>query len=167
MPSPDPALVEVGHIARPHGLRGEVVVILTTDRDERVAPGSQLFSDAGPLAVVSARGQRGGERRRWIVQFEGYTDRDTADRLRGSVLRAEPIDDPDELWAHDVVGAEVVLTGSGEPVGRCVAVVANPAADLLELDNGALVPVVFVVNMVVDDGRRQVTIDPPPGLFDL
>ena len=48
-------------------------------------------------------------------------------------------------------------------MGRCTGVVANPAADLLELDSGALVPVVFVV----DHTPGRVTIDPPEGLFDL
>ena len=48
-------------------------------------------------------------------------------------------------------------------LGRCTAVVANPAHDLLELDSGALVPIVFVVSN--EPGR--VVIDPPEGLFDL
>jgi 16S rRNA processing protein RimM len=173
---PDEALVDVGYVARPHGLRGEVVVVLTTDRDERVAPGSQLFSDGRSLVVTSARGEttrsyRADQRRRWIVLFEGYGDRTSAAELRGVVLRATPIDDPDELWAHDVVGADVVLSGTGECMGRCVAVVANPAADLLELDSGALVPVVFVTRVELpgpgDEAPARVLIDPPPGLFDL
>jgi 16S rRNA processing protein RimM len=43
-----------------------------------------------------------------------------------------------------------------------VAVVANPAADLLELESGALVPVVFVTERRAD----TIVIDPPLGLFD-
>jgi 16S rRNA processing protein RimM len=43
------------------------------------------------------------------------------------------------------------------------AVEANPAHDLLVLDDGALVPMVFVVEQ--RDG--VVVIDPPDGLFDL
>ena len=39
----------------------------------------------------------------------------------------------------------------------------NPAADLLELESGALVPASFVVSIA--DG--VVTIDPPGGLFEL
>jgi ribosomal 30S subunit maturation factor RimM len=31
-----PLMLEVGRITRPHGLKGEVVVVLTTDRDERL-----------------------------------------------------------------------------------------------------------------------------------
>ncbi len=145
--------------------------MLSTDREERVAVGSRLFADDGPLVVVSARGQRAGTRPGWIVHFEGCEDRGAADALRGQVLRAEPIDDPDELWAHDVVGAEVVVSGNILVVGRCVALVANPAADLLELDTGALVPVVFVVDVEAADEAAgtpaRVTIDPPSGLFDL
>jgi 16S rRNA processing protein RimM len=152
------ALLEVGRIDRPHGLGGEVVVDLTTDRLERLSPGTVLQSDAGALKVRAARPHQ----RRWIVAFEGHASRDAADRLRGVALRAEPLDDADELWVHELVGSEVV-TVDGKAVGTCVAVVANPASDLLELDGGALVPVRFVVDQV--PGR--VTIDPPDGLFEL
>jgi 16S rRNA processing protein RimM len=150
-------LLEIGRVTRPHGLRGEVVVDLTTDRVERLAPGSVLTSDAGVLTVAAARPHQ----QRWIVAFEGHTGREAADRLRGLALRAAAIDDPDALWVHDLVGSEVVAVG-GDPVGTCVAVVANPASDLLELDGGALVPVVFVVERT--PGR--VVIDPPEGLLD-
>src|ERR671918_797104 len=80
---------------------------------------------------------------------------------RSHGLRAEAIDDPDELWVHDLIGSEVVTVG-GDAVGTCVAVVANPASDLLELDSGALVPVVFVV----ERAPGRVTIDPPEGLLE-
>jgi 16S rRNA processing protein RimM len=155
---PGGGLLEVGRIGRPHGIRGEVVVRLTTDRDERLAPGATLQSDAGELVVVRSRPHQD----RWIVAFRGHDTREAAEALRGRLLRAEPLDDPDELWVHDLVGASVETT-AGERVGACVAVVANPAADLLELDTGALVPVVFVV----DRGPGRVTIDPPDGLFDV
>jgi 16S rRNA processing protein RimM len=152
------SLLQVGRITKPHGLRGEVVVDLTTDRVERLAPGSVLATDAGDLIVLAARRHHD----RWIVSFAGRATREQADQVRGLSLRAAPLDDPDELWVHDIVGCEVV-TAAGEAVGTCVAVVANPAADLIELDGGALVPVAFVV----DHSPGTITIDPPEGLFDL
>ncbi len=151
-------LLEIGRITRAHGLRGEVVVQLTTDRAERLDPGSVLDSERGPLTVVASRPHQD----RWIVAFAGPTSREGADALRGVVLRAPALDDPSELWVHELVGARVV-TVAGDEVGTCEAVVANPAADLLELDTGALVPVTFVV----DHAPGRVTIDPPEGLFDL
>ena len=99
---------------------------------------------------------------RWRVHFEGIEDRNAAEALTGTFLAAEPIEDPDVLWIHQLIGAEVVEVG-GTARGRCVGVLDNPAADLLELESGALVPVSFVVSVV--DG--VVTIDPPDGLFEL
>ena len=151
-------LLEIGRITRPHGLRGEVVVHLTTDRVERLDAGTVLATDGDDLTVGAARRHHD----RWIVAFAGSASREDADALRGLVLRAPAIDDPDELWVHELVGAAVV-TAAGEVVGTVASVVANPAAALLELDGGALVPVTFVV----DHGPGTVTIDPPEGLFDL
>lgn len=164
-------LVEIGQVVKPHGLRGHVIVELVTDREEeRLASGSSLdgerHGDREPLVVARATCQRPASQRRrsrWIVQFEGKTSVEEAEALRGAVLLAEPLEDGDALWTHDLVGAEVVLAGTGERAGTCTAVLANPAADLLELDTGALVPVVFVVEHV--PGR--IVIDPPEGLLDL
>lgn len=162
MPAPEGpggahALLEIGRVTRPHGLRGEVVVRLVTDRVERLAEGSVLHTDRGDLVVAAARPHQD----RWIVRFEGVASREAADALRGAVLRAEPLDEPDELWVHELVGSEVVTVG-GRAAGRCVALVANPASDLLELEGGALVPVAFVVSRE----RGRVTIDPPEGLLE-
>ena len=157
-PRSQAALLEVGRITKPHGLRGEVVVNLITDRVERLDPGAVLASERGDLVVRAARRHHD----RWIVAFEGRSTREQADELRGLTLRAEAVDDPDELWVHDMVGAAVV-TVAGDAVGRCVGVIANPAADLIELEGGALVPVVFVV----DHTAARITIDPPDGLFEL
>ena len=151
-------LLEVGRIGRAHGIKGDVFVDLTTDRTERVQVGSRLFG-AGRWLVITAS-SRSGER--WRVHFDGVDDRSAAEALTGVVVSAEPIDDPDVLWVHQLIGASVVEV-DGTERGRCVSVVDNPAADLLELDSGALVPVTFVTD--VTGGR--ITIDPPDGLFEL
>jgi 16S rRNA processing protein RimM len=150
-------LLEVGRISRPHGLGGDVYVDLSTDRTERLDRGSRLWCRGQWLTVTAATQQP----QRWLVSFEGITDRTEAERFTNTRLYAEPIDDPDALWVHHLVGAAVVEL-DGTERGRCVAVIDNPAADLLELESGALVPVTFVVGF--DDG--VVTIDPPEGLFE-
>ena len=55
----------------------------------------------------------------------------------------------------------VVLT-DGTPVGTCTSIVENPAHDLVELGDGRLVPLPFVV-----DVGDAIEIDPPEGLLDL
>jgi 16S rRNA processing protein RimM len=150
-------LLEVGRVVRAHGLRGEVVVDLVTDVESRLAPGSVLASDRGDLRVVAARPHQG----RHLVTFEGFADRSAAEALAGLALRAEAVADPDALWVHELVGSVVREVGGTER-GTVVAVQANPAHDLLVLDDGALVPTVFVVSCT--DGVT--VIDPPEGLFE-
>jgi 16S rRNA processing protein RimM len=158
-------LLEVGRITKPHGLRGEVLVAFSSDRTDRLSNGSVLLSDRGALTVVSASRHQD----RWIVQFEEILDRTEAETWRGVVLRGQALDaddldrtDPDELWVHELIGCSVELP-DGSTVGEVEAVQANPAADLLVLDGGALVPVVFVTGRA--PGR--IVIDPPEGLLDL
>lgn len=150
--------LEVGRIDKPHGLRGEVIVSLSTNRDERVAPGSVLYAGDRALTVEASRPHQN----RWIVRFAGLSRREDADALHGAQLIADPIDDPDALWIHEMLGAQVVLT-DGSPVGSIREVLANPANDILVLDTGHLVPVDFVTGR---DGDR-IVVDPPEGLFDL
>jgi 16S rRNA processing protein RimM len=152
------SLLEVGRIAKAHGLKGEVIVRLLSDRAERLAPGSVLQSARGPLTVVrSARHQD-----KWRVAFEGIADRDGAEALHGTVLLAEPIDDPDALWIHELIGAEVV-DASGAHIGTVEAVEANPAHDILVLDGERLVPLTFVI----DHQPGRLTVELPAGIFDL
>lgn len=158
-------LLEVGRVVRPHGLRGEVVVALLTNRLERLAAGSVLEagSDLDPpqasrqLTVASSRPHKG----RHLVCFEGVADLDAAEALRGVRLLAEAIEDPGALFVHELIGAEVREV-SGRSHGRVVAVEANPASDLLVLEGGGLVPLVFVL----EAGPDQVLVEVPDGLLE-
>jgi 16S rRNA processing protein RimM len=155
----EPRRLEVGRIGRAHGLQGELSVTAITNRDERFSPGVTLYLDDRPLVIVSARPHQG----KWLVRFDGVTDRTAAEALRGKVLTADALDSAEgELWVHELIGAEVRDRG-GTVVGRVASVEANPAHDLLVLESGTLVPIVFVV------GRKAgvVTIDPPEGLLEL
>jgi 16S rRNA processing protein RimM len=153
----------VGRVGRAHGLRGEVAVTFSTNRPERWAPDAVLFVGDRELVVEASRPHQG----RRLLRFVGIGDRTAAEALLGSELTAAPLTedvelDEREVWVHEVVGAQV-LDRNGTAVGRVVAVEANPAHDLLVLDGGALVPMVFVV----EQRAGEVVIDPPDGLFDL
>jgi 16S rRNA processing protein RimM len=147
-------------VGRAHGLRGEVSVTLTSDRSERVEPGAVMHAGERDLVVATSRPHRG----RWLVRFKGVEDRTEAEALLGAVLTAAPLasSGDDELWVHDLVGAEV-RDGSGQVLGRVRAVEPNPAHDLLVLDDGTLVPAVFVV----EHTPGMVVVDPPQGLLDV
>lgn len=152
-------MLEVGRIAKAHGIKGEVLVDLSTDRVERVAVGSVLSTKFGQELVVKESTPHLGK---WIVRFDGVGSRTEAEALHGLVLFAEPIDDPDAFFVHDLIGSTVV-SPDGAAIGVVTSVEANPASDLLVLDTGPLIPVRFVVSR---DGPRLV-VELPEGLLDL
>ena len=109
------------------------------------------------LEVRSSRPFQG----RYLVEFEGVHSREAADELRGALLVAVALEDSGALFVHDLVGREVVEV-DGTRHGRVVVVQANPASDLLVMEDGNLVPLRFVV-------RREagcIVVDVPAGLFE-
>lgn len=144
-------------MARAHGLRGQVVVWLSTNREERLAPGSELW--AGPRRLTVADAVR--HQHRWVVAFSGVDDRDAAEALQGAVLTATRLEDPGVLWVHELIGS-VLVDQSGIERGRIVALEANPASDLIVLDTGGLVPLRFVT----EHRPGTVVAELPAGLLD-
>jgi 16S rRNA processing protein RimM len=160
-PDPGVALLEVARIVKPHGTRGELVVELLTNRTERLDPGSVLYGSAASFQVERSRPFAG----RFLVWFAGITSLAGAEALRDTVLCAPPLEDPDALWVHDLLGA-LVRDRDGTLLGRVHGVLANPASDLLELDKGGLIPLRFVVERTREGTDRVLVVDVPAGLLD-
>ncbi len=162
------AMLELGHVSKAHGLGGEVVITLITDRTgERMAPGAVLYvgkalSDVTPHTIETAQPYQA----KWLVRFAGVSGREQADLLRGKKLFANPLSsdellDDDVVFVHELIGKRVV-DQHGTDHGEVVSVIDNPAADLLELDNEQLVPLSFFVS--IDD--HVIRVDVPEGLLD-
>jgi 16S rRNA processing protein RimM len=150
--------LEVGRIIKAHGLKGQVLVDLWTDRVERLDPGNLLESDRGTLKVVSSIAHQD----RFIVSFDKIASREDAESWRGVVLRAQRLDLDDVIWIDQLFGAEVV-DSSGTKRGVVVDVEENPASDILVLDTGALVPLTFVTSVLANE---RIDVDVPEGLFE-
>jgi 16S rRNA processing protein RimM len=138
-------------------------VSVLSDAPERFAPGSVVTTRKGPLTIATSRPYRDGV----IVSFEGITDRNASDALRGSDLTipddsARPLES-DEYWDHDLIGCEVV-TVDGDVVGDVTDVLHQPAGELLEVGKH-LIPLIRDIVKSVEPGVR-ITIDPLPGLLD-
>lgn len=156
-------MLDVGRVLRPHGLRGLVVVELSTNRTERLDPGSVLAGGDRELVVETAAPLSDHHRQdRWLVGFEGISDRPQAEELRDAVLRAQPLQVEGALWVHELIGSEVIDPDGGV-IGLVDSVQANPASDLLVLHDGRLIPLRFVVS--TEPGRLTVSL--PTGLLEL
>jgi 16S rRNA processing protein RimM len=158
----DAPLLEVGRITRAHGLRGDVVIAPISNRPERFAAGAELLGDERTFRIERVRPQGAT----FVAHLEGVDDRDSAERLRNTMLYGTPLGElaDDELWVHELIGSDCVDV-VGNELGRIEAVQDNPAHDLLVLTGGALVPMVFVVEH--DPAARRVVVDLPEGLLEL
>ena len=152
----NPVLLEIGKILKPHGLNGELIVNLSTNRSDRVNPGSVMSTQDLKLSVRKSRPHQN----KFIVHFEGIENREKADELRGETLFAETIKD-ETVWAHELIGAEVI-DQKGVKRGHVASVLHNPASDLLELEDGNLVPLNFLTSY---EAGETIFVNTPEGLF--
>ena len=130
----------IGSVVRAHGVRGEVVVAVTTDEpQDRYVVGSVLETDpatAGPLTIEGLRIHTSSGVDRLLVVFDGVEDRDAAERLRGVKLLVdvddiEPSEDPDEFHDFELIGLAVHVGGAhggdAPGAGRSAAPGAGPS----------------------------------------
>jgi 16S rRNA processing protein RimM len=171
-----PELVMVGRIARPHGIRGQVVIAPETDFVEaRFAVGATVWMERSgrlvELRVATSRVHDG----RVIVKFDGIETMNDAEVLRGVELRvpdsALPALPDGSFWVHELVGCRVA-TVSGVAVGEIRRVDFGGAAPLLVVSGDAeageiLIPLTDAMCRRVDVQAREVVVDPPDGLLDV
>jgi 16S rRNA processing protein RimM len=164
----------VGRVARPHGLRGDVVVNPETDFvAERFRPGATVWTQSAgreeQLTIASARVQNG----RPVVGFEGFSSVEAAERLAGLELRVpeeslQPLE-PGRYYEHQLVGCSVE-TAEGTQVGTVVRVDSGAGGSRLVVDGARgeiLVPLAVDICVAIDIAGRRIRIEPPEGLLEL
>jgi 16S rRNA processing protein RimM len=177
----DPAHLVVGHLSKPHGTRGELVVWPLTDRpDEVFAPGRRLLlgTDTGeaghPPTEVVVEASR-PHKRGVLIRLEGVADRNAAEALvtRYLLIPAEETEalEEGEFYYHQLLGL-TVETAEGVVVGRVREVYETDPTHLLEVKGegaGAvhLIPLSRRIVTRVDVEAGRLVIEPPEGLLEL
>lgn len=165
--------VIVGRVARAHGTRGDVAVVVRTDEPaRRFAPGAVVHTTAGrTLRVTSSRPQGAGPAG-LLVRFDGITDRNGAEALRGLELLADVAvtelpSGADEFFDRQLIGLDVLDAG-GRRAGRVADVIHGPAQDILVIEADAgqrLVPFVAALVPEVDLGAGTLRLADVQGLL--
>ena len=160
----DEARVEIGGVARAHGIRGEVVIITHDPDSETLGNVEHVYVNGTKRKVLAARDTQRG----WLVFLEGVPTRNDAEALRGAKVEVDRGDldlDDEDVLLSDMVGCKVVLV-DGTPWGEVAAIDAGPGQDRLVIhDSGVerLVPLVDAFVKKIDLDARLVTVDPPEG----
>ncbi len=128
------ALIQLGFVGAPYGVRGWVKLRSHTDPPERLLDHRSLRIGHGDIWQnyrIEASGRSGGA---LTVKLAGVEDRDQAQALRGAqvcVLRSElPQRDEKDFYRADLIGCEVVnLEGLG--LGTVQHFIETPAQVLM------------------------------------
>lgn len=157
-------LLEVARISRAHGLKGDLALATISNRQERFAVGSVLHDETGASYEITMSRRHSD---RVVVHFRGIESREAAEAKRGTLLVAPPLGTlpADEFWVHELVGSTCVNGADGAALGIVRTVQENPAHDMIVLDTGVLIPMVFVREL--DAPAKTVTVDLPDGLLEI
>ena len=168
------AMVLVGRVARPHGIRGQVVVNPETDFvEQRFAVGATLWTRSADrdeqLVIVSSRIQGG----RPVIGLEGFSSVEEVERLTGQELRVPEREltslEPGTYYQHQLVGC-TVETIEGERVGEVTRVDGGSGGATLTVTGPrgeVLIPFATDICIRVDVGAKRIRIAPPEGLLEL
>jgi len=138
--------VSAGRVGRPHGRDGSFWVDGATSE---LSEGDEVVVD-GRRARVE---RRDGSEQRPLMRLAGVTDRGAAAALRGEPLLVDAALGEEEWLARDLVGCAV------EGMGQVARVLEGPSCDLLELQDGTLVPLVGDAVSRVDTDAGVIEVD--------
>ncbi len=125
--------IRVGWLGRPHGVRGEVVLVEDTDYQYRFVAGARFVLESEPEREIELTSTR-IHNRKLLATFAGIDNRTDAEALRGAALTIPPQArrplDEDEYWPESLVGLEV-RDPAGRPLGSVESVEVGGAQDRL------------------------------------
>jgi len=158
--------LRIGHVARPHGVGGEIRVQLDDPESTILFHVERVWVGGVEHAVAGARATTGAA----LLLLEGVDDRDKAAAVRGQAVEVLRTDVPlgeGEFFVSDLIGCEIV-DEAGRVLGRGVRLLKG-AQDLLVIHDEAagverILPVIPEFVRAVDREARRVVVAPPDDL---
>ena len=162
--------LEVGSVINKRGLRGEVKIECYCDSPEVLCSIKELYLDSEGkkrIKVLSSNSYKGYV----YIKFEGISNVEDADKLRGMTLYADrksiPVDE-NRVFIDDIIGLQVYNADTGKIYGKLTEVFNHGASDVYTVSSGEkdyYIPAVpeFVVSVNV---KKGIAVRPIPGMFD-
>jgi 16S rRNA processing protein RimM len=130
--------IELGVIARPQGVKGEIRVHVFNPDSTLLEQMAEVFligeEDEEP-ALVEVQSSRRGPKA-LLMRLEGVSTREDADALRGYKLciprAALPELEEGEYYHADLIGLEAF--DGDEPIGKVIDVIDYPSAECLKVE---------------------------------
>jgi len=168
----DQTLVPLGPLVKLHGRHGELRLLLFNPASQTLRAGSAVVlrrdGACQPARVQTLRPHK----QFLLVTLEGCTSMTAAEQLIGSEVcvpeRDLPPIGPQEVYHYQLKGMTVVTT-SGTEIGIIADVLPTAGHDVCVVRRDQrehLIPFIADVVRRIDRERRQLIIDPLPGLLE-
>jgi 16S rRNA processing protein RimM len=168
----DDALVLLGVIGAPHGVRGEVRIKSFTGDPLAIASYGPLLDGTGRrFEIADARAAKEVV----VARLKGVTSREAAEALNGVQLfiareKLPAAEDEDEFLQADLMGC-AVIGPDGTTLGTVTTVANYGAGDLLDIatpdGRSVLMPFTKAFAPRIDIAARRIDAVPPLGLFEV
>jgi 16S rRNA processing protein RimM len=162
----EPEYLVVGHVRRPHGLRGDMLLDLVTDFPERLQRGTVVFLGQPPKPAVIEQIRPAG--RGMIVKFRGTESSGAAAKLRNVTVFVKAMDRPNlapgQYYHHQILGCAVV-DERDRVLGTLTEILETGANDVyvVQAEGGQeiLLPAIESVILEVNLGHRKLRVRLP------
>ena len=166
-------LIAIAKLAKPRGLRGEIVGDVLTDFPER-------FDDLKRVTIVYPNGETAEieiekfwfQKKRIVLKFVGLDSIEAAETLRGAEIcvgETEAVElENDEFFDWELEDC-AVETVEGERIGTVREVMRTGGTEILVVAGETkeyLIPFAETICIAVDVEKKLIKVDAPEGLLD-
>lgn len=166
-------LIAIAKIAKPRGLKGELVADLLTDFPERFEGLENVLAvfpegERREMKIENAWFQNG----RIVLKFEDFDSIESSELLRNAMIcvaESEAIElDAGEYFDWQLEGCNVE-TVEGEEIGKVRGVMRTGGTENLVVagsDKEMLIPFANAICVEVDIENKRIIVNPPDGLLE-
>lgn len=161
--------MSIGKVLSPHGVRGEVKVMLFADLPHILQRNKQFWIDSksDALEIEAIREQKN----HFLVKFIGVDNRDESENLTNSLLQIPREELPQlpsgEYYHFEIIGL-TVYEMSGEIIGVVHDILKTGANDVYVVKrdgkNDLLIPALKKIILEIDVPNNRMKVDLPLGL---
>ena len=162
---------KIGRIGKPHGIKGELTMMVEDDVFDRVEGEYLIVLMDGILVPFFIEDYRFRSEQSALVKFCDIDTQERASELTGCDVffprSLSDSDDTDFLTWQEAIGYQVADDNSGKTLGTISYIDTSTANTLIELDNGMLIPAAYEIIKDINTEQRLITMSLPEGLMEI
>ena len=162
---------KIGRIGKPHGIKGELTMMVEGDVFDRVEGEYLILLIDGILVPFFIEDYRFRSEQPALVKFCDIDTQERASELTGCDVffprSLSDSDDTDTLTWQEAIGYQVADDNSGKPLGTISYIDTSTANTLIELDHGMIIPAAYEIIKDINTEQRLITMSLPEGLMEI